>query len=127
MKTIKLAGHQGDVCIFEVDELPTDLVQDAQAKNAILAYGELSGHAHQFEDMATVRVSKSTNPKYEGLCFVEPLKDAKLVHGKARDFFGREADHDYHNPVILKEGKKYMTGIVEETDWITKTIRRVID
>lgn len=122
---VKLVGHQGDVCIFEVDNFPTDLVQDEQSKNAILAYGELSGHAHQFDDVNSVVVSKSN--KYKDVMFIQPLKDATLSHARARDFVGREADHDYHKPIQLKEGKRYITGIVEETDWIAKTIRKVVD
>lgn len=121
---MKLLGHQGDVCIFESSDWPKDLYKDDQVKNAILAYGELSGHAHQFEDLDSVDVWKSEeNPN---LIYIHVKKPSNLVHGRARDFTGKEADHDYHKPVMLQPGK-YVTGIVEETDWVAGSIKRVID
>lgn len=128
MKKVKYLGHQGDVAIFEVDEFPaSERVVDKQTGNAILAYGELSGHAHQFEHIDSVNVFRINDDLYKDVLFIEPKRDAKLVHGKARDFVGIEADNDYHNAVVLKEGKKYITGIVQETDWLTRTIRKVVD
>lgn len=123
---MKLLGHQGDVCIFESSDWPDDLYQDAQAKNAILAYGELSGHAHQFSDPSPEKVvvmKSKSNPK---LIYIHVKEPSELVHGRARDFVGKEADHDYHNIIALAPGK-YVTGIVEETDWITRNTRRVAD
>lgn len=103
---------------------PTDLYQDAQCKNAILAYGEASGHAHQFVNPDDVQVFRSK--KHAKVLFLDVKKRTKIEHGLARDFVGREADHDYHSPVWLDPGQ-YVTGIVEETDWLTKTIRQVVD
>jgi hypothetical protein len=116
-------GHQGDVCFFAVKNLPKGLVEDKQTKNAILAYGEASGHAHQFDDMGAVECWRDPE---SNLIYLNVLRRTQISHGRARDFVGREADHDYHNPVFLDPGL-YSTGIVEETDWINKTIRRVID
>ncbi len=103
---------------------PDDLYQDAQCENAILAYGEASGHAHQFVNQEDVTVFKSK--KFAKVLFLDVKKRTAIEHGRARDFIGREADHNYHAPVYLDPGK-YVTGIVEETDWITKTTRKVID
>jgi len=102
-----------------------DLYKDKQCKNAILAYGEASGHAHQFDDVDLVEVYKSK--EHPEQMFIDITGETKLVHGRARDFTGREADHDYHQPIIFSPGQKIMTGIVKETDWLTNTIRRVID
>lgn len=120
---MELIGHQGDVCFFKIDRLPPDLVEDKQTKNAILAYGEASGHAHQFDDLAAVKAFKC--PK-SNLIYLDVKKRASISHGRARDFVGREADHDYHKPVYLDPGL-YAAGVVEETDWISKTIRKVVD
>lgn len=118
-----LIGHQGDVCFFKVEKLPKGLIEDRQTKNAILAYGEASGHAHQFDDIDSVSVYKEPGTN---LIYLDVKRRASISHGRARDFVGREADHDYHNLVHLDPGL-YSTGIVEETDWLTKTIRKVVD
>lgn len=128
MKAIECVGHQGDVAIFEVDEFPMgERVQDELTKNQQLALGELSGHNHYFEDSAAVDLFKINVPEFMGLTFVETKKPAKLVHGLIRGFKGKEADKDYHSEVTLKEGKKFITGIVQETDWLTRTMRKVVD
>jgi hypothetical protein len=128
MKVVKCVGHQGDVAIFQVDEFPEGArVQDDLTKNQQLALGELSGHNHAFEDATAVDLFKINTPEYQGLTFIQTKKPAKLVHGLIKGFKGREADQDYHSEITLKEGKKYITGIVEETDWTTRTIRKVID
>lgn len=126
---VRALGHQGDVCIFEVSDFPEDReAADQQTTNAILAYGEASGHAHQFTDVATQTVFRSKGDQFKKQLFIEPkAPKLTLVHGRARDFEGKEADHDYHNPLTLPGDRKYMTGIVEETDWISRTIRQVID
>lgn len=126
MKNVRVVGHQGDVVIMEVDSFPEgDRLKDKQCENAILAYGEATGHAHQFETLEDVEVFKM--PAYPNLMFIDPKREARLMHGKARDFIGTEADHDYHNVIVLDPNKKYISGIVEETDWINKVTRQVVD
>lgn len=120
---MKLIGHQGDVCFYKIDKLPEGLIRDKQCENAILAYGEASGHAHQFDQMRDVDVLKDPE---SGMMYLDVKRRTSISHGRARDFVGTEADHDYHNLVWLDEGL-YATGIVEETDWLSKTIRKVID
>lgn len=129
MKMIEMVGHQGDVVIFEVDEFPKgERAQDELTKNFQLALGELSGHNHAFEEGgAAVDLFKINEAAFEGLSFFETKKPAKLVHGLIKGFKGRESDQDYHSEITLKEGKKYISGIVQETDWITRTMRKVID
>jgi hypothetical protein len=127
MKIVELAGAQGDVVIFEVDEFPEGVrVQDELTKNHQLALGELSGHNHAFETPADVDLFKIQDSKYEGLSFFKIKKPTILTHGLIKGFKGVEADQDYHSMLTLKEGN-YITGIVEETDWLTRTVRKVID
>lgn len=128
MKSVKCVGHQGDVVIFEIDQFPKgQRVQDALTKNSQLALGELSGHNHYFADSTAIDLFKIDDAKFEGLSFFQTNKPATLIHGLIKGFKGKEADKDYHSEVTLKEGKKFVTGIVQETDWITKTVRRVVD
>lgn len=128
MKKVECVGHQGDVCIFEIDEFPEgERFQDDLTEKSQLALGELSGHNHYFDDATAVDIFKIKDEKFAGLTFFETKKPAKLVHGLIKGWKGKEADKDYHSETTLKEGKKYITGIVQETDWLTKTMRRVID
>lgn len=128
MKNIKCVGHQGDVAIFEIDDFPVgERTQDELTVRLQLALGELSGHNHAFTDASAVDLFKINLPEYQGITFVETKKAATLVHGLIKGFKGKEADKDYHSEITFKEGKKYITGIVQETDWITKTVRRVVD
>lgn len=128
MKKITYCGFQGDVVIFEVDEFPVgERTQDELTQKGQLALGELSGHNHAFEDMTAVDLFKIQTPEYQGLTFIRTKKPAKLVHGLIKGFKGREADQDYHSELLLKENTNYITGIVEETDWLTRTVRKVID
>lgn len=128
MKVVELAGHQGDVVIFEVDEFPAGVrVQDTLTERHQLALGELSGHNHYFDDTSAVDLFKIDAPEFQGLTFLDTKKPATLIHGLIKGFKGREADKDYHSEITLKEGKKYITGIVQETDWLTRTMRKVVD
>lgn len=126
MKSVELMGHQGDVVIFRVDSFPAgERKQDALTKNSQLALGELSGHNHYFDDSGAVDLFKLES--HPGLTFIQTKKPAALIHGLIKGFKGKEADKDYHSEISLKEGEKFVTGIVEETDWLTKTVRRVVD
>lgn len=129
MKKVEYKGHQGDVAIFEVDEFPQGTrIQDELTQRHQLALGELSGHNHYFpEGSEAVDLFKMEGEEFKGLSFFETKKEAELVHGRIIGFKGKEADQDYHNSMFLKPGKKYVTGIIPETDWVTKTIRKVID
>ena len=128
MKNIECIGHHGDVCIFEIDEFPSGTrTQDALTKKHQLALGELSGHNHYFADPTAVDLFKIDSIPFQGLSFFQTNKPAKLVHGLIQGFEGKEADKDYHSEITLGADKKYVAGIVSETDWLIKTVRRVID
>jgi CBS-domain-containing membrane protein len=127
MNKVEAIGFQGDCCLFRIDEFPTgNRVEDKQTKDGVLAYGEVTGHAHQFDVLEDVEVFKLTDTLYADMLFMNVKKDTILRHGRARGFNGVEADQDYHNVVKLPAGK-YMAGIVQETDWLAKTSRRVAD
>ena len=128
MKSVKFVGTQGDVCIFSVDQFPKGTrVQDELTKKGQLALGEISGHNHAFADSTAIDLFKIDDGKFEGLSFFQTNRPAELVHGRIKGFQGKESDSDYHATTKFEGGKKFMTGIVVETDWLTKTVRRVID
>lgn len=118
-------GNQGDVHIGKLDSFPDgNRVIDDQCKRGILAFGELSGHVHELEDLSAVEVFRLE--QYKDLVFIDVKETVNLRHGKQLDFKGREADQDYHKKVSLPPGK-YVSGIVPETDHLTGVIRRVVD
>ena len=118
-----LIGFQGDCCFFSVDKIPEELYQDQQTKDGILAYGEGSGHCHAVHNLDDVEVYKDPN---SNLIYLNVIRRTAVTHGRIKGFTGKETDTDYHSSVYLDPGK-YVTGIVEETDWLTRTIRRVVD
>lgn len=128
MKKVEFLYRQGDVYVYRVDQFPEgSRVQDELTKKGQLALGELSGHHHSIPDMSAVEMFKMPLPEYEGITFLRANKDAVMRHGLIPGFKGRESDKDYHSEILLKGGTNYITTIVEETDWLTKTIRKVID
>ena len=127
MKIVEMLGAQGDVLLYKIDEFPSgQRLVDQQCADLTLAYGELSGHSHTFATDGEVDVFKIEGAETSGLVFVDVKKESTLIHGRDPKFLGVESDLDYHSELKLPPGR-YITGIVEETDWLTKTIRRVQD
>jgi hypothetical protein len=125
MKKVEFIARQGDVYIFRVDEFPKgEGKQDELTIKKQLALGEISGHAHAFEETAPVELFKID--AFEELTFIDIKENCKLIHGLLPGYENKTIDNDYHWSIDLKKGK-YISGIVEETDWITGTIRKVID
>lgn len=112
MKTKAIARH-GDVFIFKVeDEMSTDGFKEA--KNSILAYGEVTGHSHKLE------------VENLGDLMVDPTADSAA----AQDLkFELKAEgtltHQEHEVIKLKPGK-YIAVIQEEYDPVEYT-RKVLD
>lgn len=126
MKKVTYIGHQGDVAIFRVSEFPKGTkTQDELTKNCQLALGELSGHNHYMDNANAVDMFKVV--EFPGITCVDVKEDVKMVHGLIKGFKGIEPDKEYHNEIQFYKGDKIITGIVEETDWLTKTVRRVVD
>ena len=128
MKECTCIGHQGDVVFFSVDAFPKgEFIKDDQTEKGILAYGELTGHAHEIENLDSVEVFKIINKAYSNaLIGLNVKKEISIRHGKMTGWQGSEPDQDYHKSVTLKPGK-YITGIVEEYDPFLKISRRVTD
>lgn len=125
MQKVELVKRQGDVYIFRIDSFPSgERKEDNLTKNKQVALGELSGHNHYFAEAEAVDLFKIDG--FDGLTFIDAKENTKLIHGLIKGFKGKESDQDYHWSVDIEKGK-YVTGIVEETDWITRTVRRVVD
>jgi len=100
-----------------------EFFQDDQCKKGHIAYGEMSGHVHALKG-DSFQVFKCKD--YPKQTFIKAQAEVKLVHGKIEGFSGKEKDQDYHFPITLPPGF-YVTGIVKETDWLTRTVRYVVD
>lgn len=97
--------RQGDVLIRQIQSLPS---QKAQTRlNGILAYGEVTGHAHRVEDMAKAEVLEVGNNLY-------------LRVGEE----GVRIVHDEHSPVYIPPGN-YEVEIQRE--YTPEEIRNVAD
>jgi hypothetical protein len=97
--------RQGDVLIRRIQSLPK---QTAQARlNGILAYGEVTGHAHRVEDLAHAEVLEVG----EGLYLRVGDGGVRIVH-------------EEHAPISLPPGN-YEVSIQRE--YTPEAIRNVAD
>lgn len=68
-------GHQGDVLFTPIDKIPTGL---KRSKEAILAYGEVTGHKHEILDEVDYYLSDGSDPWVVG--FLDVKKEVDIVH-----------------------------------------------
>ena len=124
--------QQGDVVMFQVDKATYDKNTRAniEAKvayntqshnNAVLAFGEVTGHKHQIHmkdmlDAAEVTLSMGYN-RTAG----EDVPEGFCVQNETVTL-----THEEHNPVDIPPGY-YMVRIVREMDHITGRARYVAD
>lgn len=108
-----LQFRQGDVYLFQVDELPVNMEPSEPVKeNHVLAYGEATGHCHAIkkEDCELFVANENlydlarkygvTDPRAvtHGLRIV--VNNTKLLHGTPSRGF---SDYD-HTPIELPDG-----------------------
>jgi hypothetical protein len=96
--------QQGDVCIFPVDEIPTDAKPEPEN---ILARGEATGHAH---------VALGQN--------VQVMRRRDELYLSAPT--GAQIKHEEHNPFSVPQGL-YKIRIVREYDHFNEEARPVLD
>jgi len=97
--------RQGDVWLKKIEKLPNQLRQ----KNKILAYGEVTGHHHRFEeDDKHVVVLESDN----GQQYVQVLQDTTLIH-------------EEHGKQTIKPG--LFAVVMQEEKTLSGEIQRVMD
>jgi hypothetical protein len=96
--------RQGDVLLRQIKELPKGLTPK---QNKVLAYGEATGHAHQFTNLlAELYID------VEGKQYVYLVEDALL-------------EHEEHANIMVPKGG-YEVVIQREFD-ITENIRPIVD
>lgn len=107
MKTIQ----QGDVVMKSISDFPKgERVLDEQMKSKILAYGEVTGHAHRLADPEDVAVETF---RILNVIYMNVKKPTML-------------NHEEHKTIEIPPGK-YEIGIVRETDHMAGVTRQVAD
>jgi hypothetical protein len=122
----KFQARQGDCLLIEVDSIPADATEDCRDKNGlpVLAYGEVSGHAHCIEEVEPGQVSYRKTP--DGRRFIELLKTSiatNLKHGNLTNKGVSEGTGD-HSAILLRG--KHLQQAFQVEDF-GEEIRRVED
>lgn len=95
--------RQGDILLKPIDQFPKNI----KKKNLVLAYGEATGHCHQFLDTNVVAVYEVNQQQY-----VEVFNEVEL-------------HHEEHENLMIEKGK-YEVIRQREVD-LTNEIRRIAD
>lgn len=80
--------RQGDVLLREVSSIPKTAIPQKQAGRLVLAYGEVTGHAHAIQDLGNVDVFVGA----EGQLYLH-VKEATALQ------------HEEHGTILLPAGK----------------------
>jgi hypothetical protein len=110
---------QGDVIFKRIEMLPQGkrLPVPEDLRQGILAYGEVTGHRHQLMDSTAFDAFIILNKVY-----IQVNKEMLLQHGMGKELKGVAE----HQSQVILPGVYQVDGAIE-TDWLTRTIRRVID
>lgn len=99
--------RHGDLLIRQIEELPKGL---KKAQDKTLAYGEVTGHSHRFEDLSTVEVF--------------------LVNGELKKYLQVNMPspliHEEHKRIIIEPG---MYEIINEREYSYEdaALKKVVD
>lgn len=115
--------RQGDVLLVAIDEIPADATECSKDQHglAVLAYGEVSGHAHLIEETAAAPVRYLRNR--EGERFLSLLGQTLIKHGNLTNL-GIQPNTQDHSALLLSQGKLQQAFQVED---FGEEIRRVAD
>jgi hypothetical protein len=98
--------RQGDVLLIEVKSIPKDAVEQPIKGEVVLAYGEVTGHKHRFEDAMDVRMFGSGGSRYLDVAGVKLLI------------------HEEHSTVTVPPGK-YL--VPQQVEFTPAALRNVAD
>src|SRR5688572_11710444 len=103
--------RQGDVLLQCVDEIPSDAVECMVDGDVILAYGEVTGHAHRLADGTTKPFAKGGMWSPTAERFIQALEGAELTH-------------EEHSAIKLAPG---CYRVIQQREYHPQEIRRVAD
>lgn len=115
--------RQGDVLLVYVDSIPATAEENAKDSNGlvVLAYGEVSGHAHLIEETESAQVTYHRTR--EGERFLSLLCQTFIKHGNLTKDGIQDGTAD-HSALLLRNGKLQQAFQVED---FGLEIRRVAD
>ena len=105
--------RQGDVLLIKVDTVPQN-AKPAKGGPVVLAYGELTGHAHE------IKAKHAKLFERAGDRFLRLEKAAVLDHTQ----HGIVVKHPDHNPITLPSG---VYRVVRQAEYSPEEIRNVAD
>jgi len=98
--------RQGDVLLLKIkDKLPADAIKQDNKKRVVLAYGEVTGHAH------AVSTDYATMYTWNGARLLEVKEGGKLVH-------------EEHSTIPLEPG---LYEVRQQREYHPEAIRNVTD
>lgn len=95
--------RHGDVLIAPAEAIPQNARRSSQA---VLAYGEITGHSHRIEDPDKAEVWE-----YQGERFLKLLAPARVIH-------------EEHQPIALEPG---IYRVWQQREYTPEAIRRILD
>lgn len=104
--------RQGDVVVQRVSDLPLAAALEKDTNKVVLAYGEVTGHHHRFDDVLSVPESPKVRMWSAGAeRFIQVLERSSLVH-------------EEHAPIALEPG---VYKVTIQREYSPEEIRRVVD
>lgn len=97
--------RQGDVMLIKVDALPDGAKREQVKDRIVLAYGEVTGHAHAIKDKTTELY------KFDVDMFLKVLNTTNLVH-------------EEHGAITIEPG---IYKVVRQREYTPREIRNVAD
>ena len=113
-------GRQGDVAILRVSALPGSDRKERKRDRGrvILAYGEVTGHAHAIADKKVIHFDTDDAVEAANHLLASIGVDARLSEHNAPSFLAVEeaatVEHDEHAPIALDPGN-YLA--VRQREW----------
>ena len=103
--------RQGDVLLVQVEEIPSDAKPCKVDGDVILAYGEVTGHAHRLEAGTVKPLAKGGVWEPTAERFIQALEGAVLKH-------------EEHAPIAIPPGKY---RVIQQREYSPEEIRNVAD
>jgi hypothetical protein len=97
--------RQGDVLLKQIAKIPNGA---QKLKNKILAYGEITGHTHRFEEPKNI-----DRYEYEGKTYLQVYSPTPLIH-------------EEHQEIIVPIGD-YQQIQEREYNYIDEEMQKVVD
>lgn len=106
--------RQGDVLLVAVDSIPRSAKRQVNPERVVLAYGEVTGHAHAIDPtQATEYRTKEPMPVFDWRCerFLQVHTQALLKH-------------EEHSTVVIPAGKY---AVIQQREYSPEELRNVAD